>query len=106
MANISLTSDLLETLLSPQEELLAKQFMQKELSVAYLQNSKVAVVRSLAMQEFDKPEEDEKNQRVRAYLKGQFDLLTLLIEDAINATPLENQEPINPINPLPQGSQS
>lgn len=97
MPAISLTSDMLETLLTPQEEHLAKQFMQKELSIAYLQNTKVALVRSLAMQEFDKPEEDEKNQRVRAYLKGQFDLLTALIETAIETTDLsqEQQAPIN-----------
>jgi hypothetical protein len=96
MAAIHLGSDLLETELTPQEINQAQQFQQKDLTLAYLQNSKVMIFRQLASQEFTDPVKDGENQRVRAYWKGQLDILEQLISGALNPTPV----------PLEQSSQT
>lgn len=99
MAQINTGSELLETLLTPEETNVAMQFSNRELSIAYLQNSKVEIFRTLANQEFSDPTKDGENHRIRAYLKGQLDLLTTLIEGAVNPTPV----PLDTGNPsLPQ----
>lgn len=88
MPQINTGSDLLETLLTPQEVNTAMQFMDKSLSICYLQNSRIAIFRQLAEQQFSNPAEDAEQQRVRAYFKGQYDLLGTLLEGAINPTPI------------------
>jgi hypothetical protein len=88
MAQMFLGSELLETEFTPQEKSMAMQFQHKELSIAYLQNHRVGIFRQLAMQEFEDPESDGKNQRVRAYWKGQLDLLEALIQSALNPEPI------------------
>lgn len=93
MAAIHLGSDLLETVLTSAELNLAMQFAgTRELSIAYLQNSRVALIRTLATQEFTDPAKDGENQRGRAYLKGQLDLLDSLIYGAMNPTPVSLNE--------------
>jgi hypothetical protein len=87
MATINTGSDLLEALLTPEETLLAQQFMDKNLSIMYLTNTRIGIMRQLADQEFSDPNKDGENHRVRAYLKGQYDLLGALLEGAISASP-------------------
>jgi hypothetical protein len=95
MASIHLGSDLLETQFTPQELNTAQQLQNRDLSIALLQNTKVEIVRRLAFQQFEDPAQDEKEQRVRAYWKGQLDLLEQLIQTALNPTPvpLESSQP-------------
>lgn len=88
MATINTGSDLLETILTPQEKNTAMQFQNKELTIAYLQNTKVDLIRTLANQRFDKAVEDTDNQRQRAYTQGQLDLITALIDGAISPEPV------------------
>jgi putative sterol carrier protein len=93
MPGINLGSELLETTLTPQEVNVAMQLMNKDLSVAYLQNSRVNIFRQLATQEFTDPEKDGENHRVRAYLKGQLDILETLIQGALEPTPVPLEQP-------------
>lgn len=88
MAMIKTDSDLVETLFTPHEQNVAMQMMDKNLSYAYLQNSRVQILRTLASQEFDKPEDDLKNHRIRAYMKGQLDLLEALCTGILEPTPV------------------
>lgn len=85
MASIDIGSDLLEMILTPEEEALARQFKDPALSIALLRNTRVSVMRQLAMQEFTDPNEDGTNHRARAYLKGQYDILIALENGAVEA---------------------
>lgn len=93
---INTASDLIEVTLLPEELNRAMQLCDSGLSQMYLQNSRVDIVRKLALQEFSKPAEDAENQRVRAYLKGQLDLLDALIEGILNPTPVPLENPQSP----------
>lgn len=104
MAMMKTDSELLETELTPVEENLAMQMMDKNLSYAYLQNSRVNIFRILASQEFDKPEEDHKNQRIRAYYKGQLDLLETLCYGILNPTPVPLEQQSQGGNSFNQGA--
>lgn len=88
MAQLHLGSELLETAFTPTELNTAMQLSSKDLSIAYLQNTRVEIFRELANQEFSKPEEDRENHRIRAYLKGKLDILGDLINGAMNPTPV------------------
>lgn len=93
---INTASDLIEVTFLPEELNRAMQLCDSGLSQMYLQNSRVDIVRKLALQEFSKPAEDAENQRVRAYLKGQLDLLDALIEGILNPTPVPLENPQSP----------
>lgn len=93
---INTASDLIEVTFLPEELNRAMQLCDSGLSQMYLQNSRVDIVRKLALQEFSKPAEDAENQRVRAYLKGQLDLLDALIEGILNPTPVPLENPTSP----------
>jgi putative sterol carrier protein len=97
MAQVNTGSDLLETLLSSAEKNTAMQFQDTNLAVMYLTNSRIAIMRQLAEQEFTDPNKDGENQRIRAYLKGQYDLLGALIEGALHPDPVveSDQSPSN-----------
>lgn len=88
MAALNTGSELLETELTPQEVNTAMQFKDTHLSIAYLQNSRVAIFRNLAGQEFTDPKDDAENHRIRAFWKGQLDILGILIDGALNPTPV------------------
>lgn len=92
MASLYFGSELLETVFTPQEENVAMQLMDKNLSMAYLQNTRVGIFRQLAAQEFTDPTKDGENQRYRAYLKGQLDLLESLINGVLNPKPVPVDE--------------
>lgn len=93
---INTASDLIEVTFLPEELNRAMQLCDSALSQMYLQNSRVDIVRKLALQEFSKPADDAENQRVRAYLKGQLDLLDALIEGILNPTPVPLENPQSP----------
>lgn len=86
----------LEVLFTPTEKNVAMQLMDKNLSIMYLTNTKLLLKTQLAEQQFSKPEEDVENQRIRAYLKGQYDLLTALIDGALNPEPVPVQDVSQP----------
>ena len=88
MAQLFLGSELLETELTPSELNTAMQLSSKDLSIAYLQNTRVGIFRNLANQQFDDPAEDAKNHRMRVHLQGQLHILDALIEGAMNPTPV------------------
>jgi hypothetical protein len=85
---INTGSELLEVLFTPEETNRAMQLCDTPLSIAYLTNTRIGIMRQLAEQEFTDPVKDPENQRIRAYLKGQYDLLGALIEGAVNPTPV------------------
>lgn len=95
MSSLHLGSELLEVVFTPQELNAAMQLSSKDLAVAYLQNTRVDIFRQLANQQFSDPSDDQKEQRIRAYLKGKLDILGDLIDGALNPTPV----------PVEQGSQ-
>lgn len=84
---INTGSDLIEVLLTPEEAHQAKQLSSNHLSIVLLTNTRIGILRQLAEQEFSKPSEDGENHRIRAYLKGQYDLLGSLIAEAVNPGP-------------------
>lgn len=94
MAGINLGSDLLETTFTPEEQNQAMQLMDKGLSLAYLQNSRVQIFRELVSLTFDDSERDTNTIRAHAYLRGKLDVLDQLITGALEPTPV----PINPEN--------
>ena len=107
MPQINTGSELLEVVFTSQEKNTAMQLMDKNLSIMYLTNTKINILRQLAEQEFDDPETDAKNQRVRAYLKGQYDLLTALIQGALEPEPVEvDTSAGNPFHSSPQPLQN
>lgn len=88
MAQINTGSNLLETLLTPEESYQAVGLFNRELAIAYLQNSRIEIFRQLAEQQFTDPKDDGENHRIRAYLKGQYDILGSLIDGALNPPPV------------------
>lgn len=92
MAMINTGSEFLETVFEPMEEYQAKTFQSRDLTIAYLQNSKVSILRNLATQEFSDPSKDAENQRARAYMKGQLDIIQALIDEALAAQPPIQQQ--------------
>ncbi len=97
MAQIRLGSDLLEVEFTPEELNRAMQLCDSGASQMYLQNLRVDVVRKLYLQQFTKPEEDVENHRVRAYLRGQLDLLDSLIDGILNPTQVPLQNNVSPM---------
>lgn len=92
MAQINIGSDLLETIFTEDEAWTAKQLMDKNFSIQYLQNSRVAIVRQLAMQSFNDASKDQDNHRERAYLRGQLDLLDAIISAALEPGPAPSEQ--------------
>lgn len=93
MTMIHTGSELIETLFTPEERNIAMQLMDKNLSYQYLQNSRVQIFRQLAAQDFTKPAEDLENIRIRAYMKGQLDLLETLCNGILEPDPVPLQQP-------------
>lgn len=85
-------SDLLEVELTPEELNRAMQLCDTALSQVYLQNLRVGIFRLLATQEFTDPLKDAENQRVRAYWKGQLDILGTLVDGILNPTPVPMEQ--------------
>ena len=101
MPVINTASDLQEVRFTPEELNKAMQLADKTLSILYLQNTKVGLVRILANQEFTDPADDMKEQRVRAYHKGQLDLLEALIQGCLEPSPvpINTEQQPQPVNP-------
>lgn len=97
MASIRLSSDLLETDLSEEEMLIAKRLT--PLSIAYLQNMKVEIIRSIASITFldDNKRVDEKAVLQHAELMGMKFVLETLITDAVQSTQVS--DPSQPASP-------
>lgn len=89
MAKIRLSSDLLETDFLPEEEYLAKTFQSRDLSLAYLQNMKVEVIRQIGDMSFANADGTEDKTAIlrHAELLGMKNILVNLINDALNAEP-------------------
>lgn len=85
---VNTSSDLIEVLLTPQEQNTAMQLMDKNLSIMYITNTRIAIFRQLAEQEFSDPNKDGENHRIRSYLKGQYDILGSILDAAMNPTPI------------------
>lgn len=96
---VNTASDLIEVLLTPEEQNRAMQLMDRNMSVIYLTNTKVAIMRQLAEQQFTDPEKDAENHRIRAYLKGQYDLLGSIIDGAMNPVPVPINDSGNSFTP-------
>jgi hypothetical protein len=93
MPQINTANEFLEVTFTPQETNIAMQLMDKHLSIMYLTNTRIAILRQLAEQEFTDPAKDGENHRARAYLKGQYDILGALIESATNPPSVIGETP-------------
>lgn len=89
MPQIETGSDLLEVKFTPEEEARAHQLVDRELTIMLLQNTRVGIMRNLATQEFTDPTQDGENHRMRAYWKGQYDILGSILDDAMKSVPAE-----------------
>lgn len=83
MPTINIQSDLLETNFTPQEKFVAMQLANRDLSLCYLQNTRVAVFRELVGLTY-KPEEREDSILAHASLTGKLEILDALIQGALN----------------------
>ena len=97
MPSINISSDLLETTLTPQETFVAMQLANRDLSLCYLQNARVSVFREICSLTF---KESERNDSILAHasLMGKLEILDALIFGAMNPT----QPPVESANPNQQ----
>lgn len=87
MPQIDTTSDLVETLFTPAEKNRAMQFLDRDLSIAYLQNTRVASFREMISLTYD-VENRESSILRHAVLTGHLEILDALIAGALNPEPL------------------
>lgn len=92
--DINTDSDLLEVNFTPQELNRAMQFMDRNLSIAYLQQLKINTFRQIVNLEFT-PEKQDTSISEHRYLTGRLHVLDELIAGVLNPT----EVPINTANP-------
>lgn len=83
MPQLNLTSDLIETVFTPEEKHRAMQLMDRDLSYAYLQNTRVSAFREMISLSFA-PEDRDRSILRHAVLTGYLEILDSLLAGILN----------------------